>query len=397
MLHSVANVSRGHFALALTAAVIFATACRSRPAKTRRNLLVAQAQFIEEAGQQRPGPATFLLMADGAVVDSVADDTSNVFHKVVGWREGLLSAGGSGAALRHWTKSDGKWAAQTLWQPKFGGRFDRLRDFEIANVDDDPAEEIVIATHDQGVIAVADEQGGTWKFTELLREPDVFVHEIEIGDVDRDGRREIYATRSGRNRADGSSQPGSVVKLWWDGKTYQSSTLLEFSGTHAKEILVVDLDRDGADELFVVKEAEIKADATSSEMLAPVQILGPKGEVLTTLEDRQCRFLTACDADQDGDLELLATGMTSGVWMISRDKNGFTQTLIDADSGGFEHALHCADLDNDGRSEIYVAADKQGEIRRYLWNGSTFVRSTVYQQPPNRITWSLSDVDRGRY
>ena len=37
----------------------------------------------------------------------------------------------------------------------------------------------------------------------------------------------------------------------------------------------------------------------------------------------------------------------------------FTKELIDADSSGFEHAAGIADLDGDGRPELYVAADDQ--------------------------------------
>ena len=82
------------------------------------------------------------------------DPDSNVFHKALPWDGGLLTIGGSQALLRTWRFADGKWIAETRWNPKFGGKFDRLRDIERGDVDGDGKDELVIATHDQGVIAI---------------------------------------------------------------------------------------------------------------------------------------------------------------------------------------------------------------------------------------------------
>ena len=64
---------------------------------------------------------------------------------------------------------------------------------------------------------------------------------------------------------------------------------------------------------------------------------------------------------------------------------------IDANSSGFEHATHAADLDGDGKSESYVAADNQKEVRRYVWNGESFDRKVIAEIGASHLTWNLQD------
>ena len=83
-----------------------------------------------------------------------------------------------------------------LWSQSWGGKFDRLRDIEIGDVDGDGKDEYVIATHDYGVVAVYNpaEDGGEPEVIELSKKADTFVHEIEIGDIEGDGTLEFFAT-----------------------------------------------------------------------------------------------------------------------------------------------------------------------------------------------------------
>src|SRR5690606_28280688 len=114
--------------------------------------------------------------------------------------------------------------------------------------------------------------------------------------------------------------------------------------------------------------------------------------VVATIDDRQTRFLVPGDVDGDGKIELLAAGWKSGLWLLEPNGDGtFTTSSIDKDSTGFEHATHVADLDKDGRVEIYVAADDQKAVRRYTWNGTSFDRTVVAPIPADHITWNLQD------
>ena len=74
----------------------------------------------------------------------------------------------------------------------------------------DEKPEIVIVTHDQGVIAVLEGEGIEWEVKELTRKEDTFVHEVEIGDVNDNGLNEFYATPSAPNKMDGTPQPAGM-------------------------------------------------------------------------------------------------------------------------------------------------------------------------------------------
>ena len=100
------------------------------------------------------------------------DPDSNVFHKAMAYRagngtEGLLTLGGTKAAVKLW-KVDG--TSDTLWEADFGGTFSRMRDAEVGDIYGDGSAAIVVATHDQGVVAVLRPDGsGGFSIDELDR------------------------------------------------------------------------------------------------------------------------------------------------------------------------------------------------------------------------------------
>jgi hypothetical protein len=158
---------------------------------------------------------------------------------------------------------------------------------------------------------------------------------------------------------------------------------------HAKEILVDDLDGDGRDELYVSVEAvsggkvEIRRYLTGTDPTA--------GEIVATLDDQLCRFLTVGDVDGDGTKEMVAAAMRSGLWLLRPGEDEWSKELIDADSSGFEHASILLDLDSDGRDELYVASDDQHQVRRYVYNGSSWTRDVIleYADDLGRFTWNI--------
>ncbi|MBT3222857.1 MAG: VCBS repeat-containing protein [Proteobacteria bacterium] len=373
------------------------------PAEPGPTLIVVQAHFKKEGGKPTPQPAKMtLLRQDGDKWwdSEVLDKDSNVFHKAIPWRDGILTIGAQKALLRHFKKVDGKWQpAATLWERSWGGKFNRLRDIEIGDVNGDGAENIVLATHDQGVVAVGSEIDGKWVFTEMDQAADTFVHEIEIGDLDGDGKKEFYCTPSGRNLSSGVSQAGGVARYSWDGKQFVRSMIVEWEESHAKEITVVDLDGNGEEELYVVREAHTKKEGKKTVIVDPVKIIQVakdgdsfKETVVAELDDKQCRFLVPGDVNGDGKTDLVAAGMESGLWALEQqDDKTLKKVLIDAKSGGFEHATHVTDLDGDKKMEIYVAADKQQAIRQYIWDGSSYSRKKIFDIPDRHITWNIQD------
>jgi hypothetical protein len=363
-------------------------------------LLVSMAVLDSDAsGNPLPQPARlgFLLREeDGWTFRTLEDPDSNVFHKAMVYapssdRAGVLTLGGTRAILRLW-KPDG--TTELIWEKDFGGRFSRMRDAEAGDLYGDGGSALAVATHDQGVVAIVRPgPTGGYEVDELDEEAGVIVHEIEIGDLDGDGVQEVYATPSAMNLLDGTPQPGSVtryVPATGEGR----EVVADLGDRHAKEILVDDVDGDGRDELYVVVEA---VSGGRVEILRFDAGTDPQaGSLVAILDDTLCRFLTAGDVDGDGRKEMVAAARQSGLWLLRSGDSGvaWEVTSIDRDSGGFEHASILADLDSDGRDELYVASDDDSEIRRYTWHDGEPVREVIYKHADglSRFTWNLMPV-----
>ncbi|HZR80306.1 MAG TPA: VCBS repeat-containing protein [Candidatus Binatia bacterium] len=365
-------------------------------------LFVVQAQFTDKVmpdGKRQPVPGAAKLMilrfAPGGTETAILEDPgSNVFHKALPWDGGVLTIGATRALLKTWKFGDGRWTEETRWSPTFGGKFDRLRDVEVADVDGDGKQDLVIATHDQGVIAIVHPSDG-WRVEEIDRQPNTFVHEIEIGDVDGDGQPEIFATPSEPNKLD-KEQPGEVrMYKRTPGKGWLRSVVDAPGDTHAKEILAADVDRDGKAELYVVWEGAIGAGGDVARPVTIKQYRMKDGAwqsaVVATVPDRQMRSLVAGDANGDGKIDLVAGGLSSGIWLFEQQDGGtWKSTQIEAQSSGFEHPVLLADLDGDGKPEIYVASEDQHELRRYRFRDGKFQKEVIAPLAHGDITWNLT-------
>ncbi len=368
-------------------------------------IMLGEAWFMREGGKPKPGPARLEIWRktpDGWQRSRLEDPDSNVFHKAIQYDGGILTIGAEKAMVKKWTHADGKWSSKTLYEKDWGGKFQRMRDIEIGDVDGDGKDEIVIATHDSGVVAVIEPElaDGTGKgVTEMDQLADTFVHEIEIGDLEGDGKLEFFATPSERNKAN-QSQPGLVVMYRYQGGKYVRTIIEDEPGTHAKEILAADIDQDGKSEFFSVFEAETDE---NKKVIRPVTVrqYTLKGDGtfdktdIMTIDDRQTRFLVPGDFDGDGRLEIVAAAMKSGLWLMdSTDGKTWTKTLIDAKSGGFEHSTYAADLDGNGELELYVASDDQGEVRVYTYDkaAKTWSKEVIGKLDPSTITWNITSA-----
>ncbi len=378
-----------------------------------RGLLVATSQFEVENGRvtARPGPARLEILTPQEGMwgsELIEDPQSNVFHKAIVWEAGegapgIVTLGGMAASVKLWRRGTSGWQSETLWTEEFGGRFNRMRDVEIANVHGDgPA--LVVATHDQGVVATVRPSADGWRVTQIDREPNTFVHEIEIGDLNGDGQLEIYATPSEPNDLSGGEQSGHVVR--YTPRAQEGRTVVaDLGNRHAKEIWVGDVDGDGRDELYVVVEALTRGAGGAMEIVEPVEIrryeagTAPNaGVVIARIPgERLTRFLTVGDVDGDGRREMVIATYRNGLWMArpGRDPRGeWSLESIDRESSGFEHAALLTDLDGDGKDELYVGADEQGEIRRYVWvNGRPRREVIARREHPGAVmTWNLMPV-----
>lgn len=401
---------RSGLAAGLLSLLIGCTGADDPPATgSRPTILLTQAQFVETADasgriRSQPGAARLVILrfSDGRWQPEVVEDpASNVFHKAAFFRApavppGILTIGANAAAVKLWRRGAGGWQAETLWQTKFGGKQDRMRDFEVGDVTGDGRADIVLATHDQGVVAVLERTADGWKPHELCRKPRTFVHEIELGDLDGDGLLEIYATPSAPNRFDGTPQPGEIVSYRQAPGGFARRVVEEFPLRHVKEILATDLG-DGRTVLLAAVEAELAARPDAPPDAGSVLIKRYRfadgryvGEVVCTLPDALCRFLNAGDVDGDGRPELIASTHKQGIWLARPGPLPWKTELIDRDSGGFEHATTLGDLDGDGRQEIYVAADNQRRVRRYRWQDGKWQREDLYTIGESKITFGIT-------
>lgn len=383
------------------------------PDSLPNGLLLAYSQFqvVDGKATATPGPARLDIVTRERgrwKTETIEDPQSNVLHKAMvlkprGEEPGVLTLGGSGAYVKLWRRSKGKLRPSTLWHAEFGGKFDRMRDAEIADLYGDGTPAIAVATHDQGVVAVLRQHEGQWKVERIDEKKDTFVHEIEIGDLDEDGVLEVYATPSEPNKLDAEAQHGEVVR--YVPKKGEGPTIVADLGKrHAKEIYVGDVDGDGTDELYVAVEALTKGRGASLEIVEPVEIrrydagTAPTAKVIiATIPDRLCRFLTVGDVDGDGKKEMVIASFSKGLWLARPGKNAKSEwgiESIDRDSGGFEHAALLTDLDGDGTDELYVAADTQGELRRYVWSGGRPKREVILKRdiPMSRMTWNITPI-----
>ena len=374
------------------------------PAGESLTLLVAESVFkANDQGKYTiPDKAALLLLkaSGGTWTTEVIEDTdSNVFHKALPFGDKqILTIGGNDAVLKLWTRKDGGWQSKVLWHPSFGGKQNRLRDFEKADFDGDGKDDLAIVTHDQGVIAVLFQRDGKWEPMELDRSPNTFVHEAEVGDLDKDGKLEFYATPSMPNTVSGKDQGGKIVQFAWTGSKFKKSVVASFDTRHVKEIYVKDVDGDGTDELYAAVEAEVDGPT----ILAPVEIRRfdlKDGKFESTLvgklDDRFCRFLTSGDLDGDGKAELVAAAFSTGVTVFKKTGDTYTSKCIDPDSGGFEHAAYAVDLDRDGHTELYVADDKGGTINRFVFKDGVYDKQIIYRRenPAQAMVWNLTDAD----
>ncbi len=367
----------------------------------KRGLVLALSRFSGTTPQ--PARAELLTPRAGLWhVEQIDDPDSNVFHKAfpMALPQGptLVTLGGMKASVKGHRRAGQGIEAETFWTEAFGGKFDRMRDAEVGDVDGDGILDIAIATHDQGVVAyLKGGADGKWQTIKLDREPDTFIHEIELGDLNGDGVLEIYATPSEPNRLDAGAQSGQVVRYIPKLKEGRK-VVADLGNRHAKEILVKDVDGDGKDELYVAVEALTSGSRDTIKIVEPVEIRrydantpADKGKVVARIQDRFCRFLTAGDVDGDGKKEIVAASFRSGVWLLRPGKDAdapWSVENIETNSSGFEHAALLTDLDEDGKDELYVAADDQGELRRYVWTDGKPVRETILKRDNPRETWT---------
>jgi hypothetical protein len=380
-------------------------------------LLLAQAQFEQTPAatgkvETTPGAARLTIARYGAgrwTAEVLEDPESNVFHKampflVTGEPRGILTIGANfapiPARMKLWRRMPDGWQGTTIASADFGSRFNRFRDIEVGDVTGDGEPEIVVATHDQGVVSVFRKgHAHQWTATTIDHAANTFVHEIEIADVTGDGVAEIFATPTAPNRVERRVQPGRIMMYTFDGAGWVPSPVAEFADRHAKEILAADLEGAGQVDLFAAIEPPPPGAETPGQRGPGVTInryRWDRGTWLTaevaTIAAESCRFLRAGDVDGDHRRELVASCGRTGLWLLRPGAERWPTERIDHASTAVELATALADLDRDGVAEIYVAAEDQGQLRAYVWEADGFHRYELMEIPRDVMNFGLEVV-----
>lgn len=317
---------------------------------------------------------------------AVEDPQNQVFHKAAAFRPtggapGILTIaatkGRNNARMKLWRREGDSWKGELVWEGGFDGKDDksqdRLRDFEIADVDHDGSDDVVVVTHDQGVVLLFRQQGGKLVPTEIDRNENMWIHEVEVGDVNNDGTVEFFATPSAPNTfTEGKEQPGMITMYRWDGSKFEKKVIDTLTERHAKEILCADPRGDGHPSLFAALEGDTdgKHPSTIVAYWFKDGDGDPVREELATFPGKLCRFLNCGDTDGDGIAEIIASTKADGIHAIAFKNGKWERTEVASGrlSGGFEHATVLSDWDGDGCQDLFVASDDQKKIRRFYWD-----------------------------
>lgn len=177
--------------------------------------------------------------------------------------------------------------------------------------------------------------------TAITLEPAVF-DTLETADVDRDGRLDLIASRTGTG-----IDAGSTVVFFNDG--YPTLSRMPFP-EGGKAVLVVDLNRDGLNDLIVAETNEDRLFIRLGS--GPRTFNGP----YSVLAGRQPERLAAGDLDRDGYLDLVVASTTSRAIVVLRGKGDGTfeppQALF---LGAAPGDIGVADLNRDGLLDLVVS------------------------------------------
>lgn len=211
---------------------------------------------------------------------------------------------------------------------------------------------------------------------------------VAVGDGDNDGRQEVYAIRwqddfQGRELHRLSHRDG----VWTDRVLHRFPDL-------AGPITLGDVDNDGRREVYVGHSVGQSAAVTRVQYdgvawhAEQVVNFGDNGDFLFFSD------IWVGDADRDGKLELAVTTGGRGytlVWVVEKTTGGWTGTRIGHFSDG-PAGIVVGDVDGNGRTEV-VAADRSQGLHHYRFVDGAWHEQVLKPLPSGTEDIFLADGD----
>jgi len=261
------------------------------------------------------------------------------------------------------------WYAYPTWKKRLvaeGGY--QTVEGEAADIDNDGDQDIVMG----GIVwyenpgAMDQSADRPWKAHRVAQ---VRTHDVEVGDLDGDGRLDIVT----RNQSSFSNPSGNRFHVWKQ-QTPDKWSGLEVGCPHGEGIKLSDLDRDGdLDVVIGTRWYENSGDI----------LKGPWAEHIYSTSWKHADTEVQChDLNNDGRLDIILTpaelkgDMYRVSWFEAPEDAkvpNWPEHVIEQVQETVVHALGVGDMNNDGKSDVVVAEMHQGgdpdEVRVYLNQG----------------------------
>jgi hypothetical protein len=276
---------------------------------------------------------------------------------------------------------------------------DLVRSIALGDVDEDGADEIVVATRPNGAVLILD--GGPAGYAVTAIDQDQYgagttnTREVVVADVDSDGAHEILIATARADSEKWQATPGAIF-LYRRSADGWKKTLIDDHGarTHTRMVAVADVKNDGVSRIvsssvgvirpgsgFVSPEAELRMYTLTGGRV----VCQPIG----TLENMiKSRSFAAGDIDSNGRTALVVGTRAPGVaglektclfaYRFDRNTQMWDRETLDT-SGPFGfHCVAIADVDGDGQSEIVASDDGRGVIKLYKKRNGGWQQEIVY-------------------